>query len=332
MKQHFLIIRFSSIGDIVLTSPLMRCLKNQYPDCHITFVTKKTFESIVRPNPNVDVVIAYHGNMKEIKVILKERTFHHIFDLHNNLRSKRLSFNLNANYQAFHKLNIEKWLMVQFKINRLPPQHIVHRYVQTAHSLGVEYDGKGLDFYFDGESIAPPLPSLPYIALSIGGQHATKRMPIEKIESLIASLKHPVVLIGGKDESKDAELLHQAHPNQIAFNYCGKSSLFESAHIIKKAALLITHDTGMMHIGAALNIPIFSIWGNTIPEFGMAPLFPEGSASESKSKRFEVMGLPCRPCSKIGYSKCPKGHFHCMMKQDTESISREANLLLTGPA
>jgi len=341
MALRILILRFSSIGDIVLTTPVMRCIKNAHPDAHITYVTKKGFAPMLEVLPYIDKVIALDSNWKEIKNSLQEESFDHIIDLHRNLRSKRLCRGLKGQYKAFHKLNIQKWLLVNFKINRMPAIHIVDRYLEAASALGSINDGLGLDYIIPSNTELSALPNSPFVALAIGGQHATKRLPAEKLAELIEQIEYPIVLLGGKEEMSVAESLIELYPNRVAFNYCGSISLTQSAWILTKSSGLLTHDTGMMHIAAALNVPIMSVWGNTVPEFGMTPYFKvstdaekakadrpnDAHSAKERSQIFEVKGLSCRPCSKIGYAECPKGHFHCMMLQDTTAMADALNRL-----
>ncbi|MFT7226079.1 MAG: ADP-heptose:LPS heptosyltransferase, partial [Neolewinella sp.] len=90
--------------------------------------------------------------------------------------------------------------------------------------------------------------------------------------------------------------------------------------LVRKAATVVTHDTGLMHVAAAFRKPIVSIWGNTVPDLGMYPYLPGQEALE-KQRRQEVVGLSCRPCSKIGHQACPQGHFRCILNQDPEAIA-----------
>jgi len=169
MALRILILRFSSIGDIVLTTPVMRCIKNVHPDAHITYVTKKGFAAMLEVNPYIDKVIALDNNWTEIKTSLQTEAFDHIIDLHHNLRSKRLCRGLQGQYKAFNKLNIQKWLLVNFKINRLPSIHIVDRYMEAASNLSISNDGKGLDYFIPSSTEVPLLPNTPFVALAIGG-------------------------------------------------------------------------------------------------------------------------------------------------------------------
>ncbi len=194
--------------------------------------------------------------------------------------------------------------MVNLKQNTLPEIHIIERYLATLKSFGIENDNGGLDYFFPEQT----LPALPekFIAFAIGAQHFTKRLPNDKIISFCKQLNKPVVLLGGKTDEANGDFISQ---NSDAINLCGKLSLHQSAAVIEKAERVITHDTGLMHIAAALKKDIVTIWGNTIPEFGM-------SAYKISVINLEVQNLSCRPCSKIGFNVCPKGHFDCMMKQE----------------
>ncbi len=227
---------------------------------------------------------------------------------------------------SVNKLNFRKWLMVNLKINYLPEKHIVDRYLETIKMFDVQNDNAGLDYFVPPEdevdpgSIADSF-SKGYIALVIGGKHTTKQLPAEMIINLCKTLNSPVILMGGPEDQPTARIISEKLGSQV-FNSCGKFNISQSASLVRQARLLITPDTGLMHIGAGFNKIILSVWGNTIPEFGMYPYLPHPS-----SKIFEVKGLYCRPCSKIGFSKCPKGHFRCMRDIDVNEIAEYANKL-----
>ncbi len=318
-----LLIRFSSIGDIVLTTPVIRCLKQQVPGVSVHFLTKKTFSSIVKSNPYVDKVWEFENDLSEVIAELKKEKFNFISDLHHNARSFRVRKSLGVKSAAFNKLNIEKWILVNFKINMLPDIHIVQRYMKTVESLGVKYDGKGLDFFIDPidevrmESLQAPWQK-GYAAFVIGAKHATKRLPVEMIIQIINELDIPVILLGGREDAGTSKIICAAAKN--AFNGCGHFRLGQSASLVKQAKFVITHDTGLMHIAAAFNQRIISVWGNTIPGFGMNPFLQSGKGD---SRMMEVNHLSCRPCSKIGFEKCPRGHFKCMMGQDVQGIVKQ---------
>jgi heptosyltransferase-2 len=320
--MKFLILRFSSIGDIVLTTPVIRCLKKQVPDCEIHFVTKKSFEDVIRNNPYIDRRFYFTKNATEILDLLKEEKYDAVIDLHHNFRTMKVKRAINAPAFSFNKLNVRKWLAVNFKMNVLPDIHIVDRYLETVSHFGVKNDNQGLDYFItdEDEKVIRQLPASfqqGYIAWVIGAKHTTKQLPLEKMRSLARKLRMPVVLLGGKEDLSRGEEIEKSFSSDI-LNACGIFSLNQSAAIVKHAHHVITHDTGLMHIAAAFRKKIISVWGNTIPEFGMYPYMP--SSPSGNNLMLEVKGLSCRPCSKIGFEKCPRGHFKCMNDQDEEQI------------
>jgi ADP-heptose:LPS heptosyltransferase len=156
-----------------------------------------------------------------------------------------------------------------------------------------------------------------FVGFAIGAQHFTKRLPVEKLIEACHFLNRPVILLGGKEDFETGEhirlhfeKLPETNQNKPAiYNACGQYNLNQSASLVKQADLIVSHDTGLMHIAAAFKKKIISIWGNTVPEFGMYPY-------KTDFEVLEVKGLKCRPCSKIGYGKCPQGHFKCMRQQN----------------
>jgi ADP-heptose:LPS heptosyltransferase len=224
------------------------------------------------------------------------------------------------------KINFQKFLMIRFKINRLPDIHIVDRYLHTVMLFDANNDGKGLDCFIPEEDEVP-LTDLPesfrygFVAFVTGAMHGTKQMPAEKMIEICKALNLPVVLLGGKlEEALGKQIDEQTGENVL--NAVGKYNINQSASLIRQSRLVITHDTGLMHIAAAFKKKILSVWGHTIPEFGMYPYQPDPA-----SRIFETKGLSCRPCTKIGKKKCPKGHFRCINDIDNDSIVRAAQEL-----
>ena len=304
-----LVVRFSSIGDIVLTTPVVRMLKKQL-NAQVHFLTKSAYVSLLKNNPYIDSVYQIQNSISEVIADLKKEKYDYVIDLHSNLRTQILKFRLGMPAKSFNKLNMEKLMLTNFKLDNMPKIHIVDRYLETVKHLGVKNDNQGLDFFLSANdkmdiSIFPKN----YIVFVIGGQHATKILPNEKIMSIIKKVNEPVLLIGGPEDAHRGEEI--AKDCDKVVNTCGKYSILQSASLVQQATMVITHDTGMMHIAAAFNKKIYSVWGNTVPEFGMYPYL-----ESEQSKRIEVKGLNCRPCSKIGYDKCPKGHFKCMQEID----------------
>ncbi|ULQ53078.1 glycosyltransferase family 9 protein [Flavihumibacter fluvii] len=334
--MKILIIRFSSIGDIVLTTPVIRCLKQQVENIEIHYLTKKNYEPVLAANPYIHQLHFLDADIQETIDRMLEEEFDLVIDLHHNLRSLRIKNALKCKSRSFPKLNLQKWLYTNLKINLLPGIHIVDRYMKTVHDLGVINDGKGLDYFIPADAHIqqadiPAAHQLGYIGLVIGAAHATKRMPLSKLKELVVSIDHPIILLGGKEDKAQGEILAAADPIKI-YNACGKFNLNESADLVKQAKLIISHDTGLMHIAAAFRKPIISVWGNTVPAFGMYPYYGEKNLSTTQQpfEIVEVQGLRCRPCSKIGYDACPKGHFKCMENIPVQHIRQLAQKLLTG--
>ncbi|MGN6600816.1 MAG: glycosyltransferase family 9 protein [Ginsengibacter sp.] len=319
----FLIIRFSSIGDIVLTTPVIRNLRKKFPEATIDFLTKEKFASIVQSNPYINNVLLLKDDIAETIEEIKNEAYDQIIDLHHNLRTMRIKTALpSVPFHSFNKLNVQKWIYTNFKINLLPQKHIVDRYMETVAGFGVTNDGFGLDYFIpEGERIKeadiPFSHTHGFVAIVIGAAHNTKKLPVEKLKELVGKIKLPIVLLGGKDDFENGEKIAEVDPVKI-YNACGKFSLNESADIIRKSSLVVSHDTGLMHIAAAFKKKTLSVWGNTVPSFGMFPY-------QTDYEIFQVNKLWCRPCSKTGFSKCPLGHFKCMNKQPLEEIAKSVS-------
>ncbi len=323
--MKILIVRFSSIGDIVLTSSVLRSIKDQLPGSTIHFFTKSQFSSLVKENPNVDKVYTMDNSIKERINDLNAEKYDVLIDLHNNIRTFSLKRKLGVKSYSFKKLNVQKWLLVKLKINKLPKVHVVDRYYDAVAPLGVLKDGLPGEFYIHEQNHVDVINEIGvqaknYITVTIGAQFATKKMPVTLLTEILQDISMPIVLVGGEMDVKVANELCSALSDSAIFNACGKFNLQQSASIVKQSSSLLSNDTGMMHIGACFGIPIVSVWGNTVPDFGMTPFQPERPELISIH---EVKGLGCRPCSKIGYQTCPKKHFDCMNKQSADSI-REA--------
>lgn len=329
--MKILIIRFSSIGDIVLTTPVIRVLKKQLKDVELHYATKVEYRQLVESNPHVDKVHVLEKSLSDLIKPLKEEKFDYIIDLHNNSKSLLIKSLLRTKSSSFKKLNIEKWLAVNLKFNMLPNRHIVDRYVDTVKSLGVKMDQTGLDYFIPHKDVVeddwlPEEYRHDLVVFAIGAKFGTKRLPKERIIEVCDKINKPVILLGGKEDEEVGQYitdffekknknepyekgLKDLNKKTIVFNGCGKFNLNQSASIIKKSIAVFTHDSGLMHIASAFEKHVYSIWGNTVPEFGMYPY-------RTKFTVFENNSLTCRPCSKIGHNECPVGHFNCMNKQN----------------
>lgn len=326
--MKILIIRFSSAGDIVLTSPVIRTLKAQLQDVEIHYATKAAYRGVIEANPYIDQVHVLNDSLWKLYGELKKEAFDVVIDLHHNRRTWILKRFLGAKNYSFDKLNWQKWLMVRFKVNQLPSKHIVDRYMETVAPLNVKMDTLGLDYFIPDRDVVendwlPETHRNGFYALVIGGMHATKRLPTNRLIELCDRINKPIILLGGKEDQavgetieqffiqgdsndpREQQLQNELGKKALVYNACGKFNFNQSASLVQQAVAVFSHDTGLMHVAAAFKKKVFSIWGNTIPEFGMYPYRTSFTIFENKK-------LDCRPCSKIGFGKCPKGHFKCM--------------------
>ena len=312
--KKVLVIRFSSIGDIVLTSPVLRCLKNKGFTVH--FLVKPKFYTVIEYCPYIDKIHVFQNRAICIPILRKEK-FDYIVDLQNNLTSRLLCRWLNCPSATFPKLNIRKFLVVLFKTKSiLPRQHIVDRYFEAVKKLSVEKDSKGLEFFIGSEKISDAVKKVsePYVAIVVGGSYGTKKISLKVLRTICANVSDKkIILLGDEKDGIEVEVLTREFSH--VENWCGRANLHESAYLIQKAEFVVTSDTGLMHIAAAFKKKIYSLWGNTIPEFGMYPYLPHPASRIIENNR-----LWCRPCSKLGYQKCPLGHFKCMNDLDVHII------------
>jgi ADP-heptose:LPS heptosyltransferase len=323
-----LVIRFSSIGDIVLTSPILRCLRTQKSDVKIHFLTKAAYKDVVVHNPHIDTIHYLDDDLNEVIEQLKKEKFDYIIDLHNNLRTTRVKKALDVQAYTYSKLNVQKWLYVNLKVNLLPDQSIVERYFETVKPLGIHNDGQGLEYFIaDNESVThndiPMSHWAGFVGCVIGGSYETKKLSVEQWKKLCEMVPYPIILLGGPEDRESGNLIAEQDPIKV-YNACGKFSINESADLVNRAQVIVTNDTGLMHIAAAYKKPIASLWGNTSPQLGMFPYYGYNNIKERiapNSLICENKNISCRPCSKLGYVKCPKGHFKCMNQLNMQDVN-----------
>ncbi len=317
-----LILRFSAIGDIILTSPVTRCLKNKYPEAEIHYATKPAFASLLACNPNIARVHLLNGSLPALISALKAERFDCIIDLHHNQRTLLIKIAVGVKAYSLNKLNFEKILLTNFKVDRFPNTHISERMLAACAPLGVEDDGLGLD-YFIPPADEVDLNTLPegfqngYLGWGIGGSMNTKKLPVTKIVEVLKHVSKPVVLFGRREDTADGEAIIKALPAKAIYNACGQYNLNQSASLVRQAGLILSNDTSIMHIGAAFKKTVISFWGNTTPRFGMSPYYGKLNIAQ---KMFEVQGLSCHPCSRLGSDGITKGHFKCMNLIDTGEV------------
>jgi ADP-heptose:LPS heptosyltransferase len=313
-----LVIRLSSMGDIIYTTPVVRCLKRQLAGSEVHFLTKPAFKYIYDNNPYVDKLLLLKPKLADTINEIKAENYDYIIDLHNNLRTAVIKTRTGIKSSTYKKYTIRKWLSLKLRLSLVPHTHLVDRYMEAVKPLGVVNDGEPINYYLKGEhDLATMLPSSHqkgYIAFIIGATHFTKRMPNEKIINICKETNLPVVLLGGKDVKANGDEIAAAMGEKV-YNACGVTSLDESVYLVSKAAAIAGFDTGLTHIAEAFDRPIVSIWGGTAPELlGVQPYMV-------KDVLVSEISIPCRPCSKFGLEKCPLGHFKCMNEMPEQPIT-----------
>lgn len=320
------------MGDVVLTTSFIRQLRKKYPDSRIDFITSNSFAEIYKFNPHINNLWEYdkHFNINEISELknhikrdLNGRRYDFVIDLQKNLRSKVLRSGLGDRYLLINKLRLNKLFLVYFKRSLLKKTiPIPELYRLTAKQLSVEDDGKGLEIWLKRDKmnyIAPKqiIEQKVKIKISIapGAYHFTKRWQKEKYLELIKTLKSnfnaEIKLIGGLKDKEITDWLK----SQIDFDFgdfSESNSILKTAEAIDDSDLLISNDTGVVHIAAARGVPVISIFGSTVKEFGFLPY----------RTRYQIVekNLTCRPCTHYGLQKCPKVHFDCMNKITVDDV------------
>jgi ADP-heptose:LPS heptosyltransferase len=314
MSKKILVIRFSSIGDCIWVTPVLRCLKTQL-DCQVHLATKESYQELFECNPHLNKLhLLGKKNLSEIIEDLKAEKFDYIIDLHNNFRSGRIKWALkDVKSYSYKKLYLQKWLYVNFKINFLPKNHVADRYFEAAAHLGIKNDNKGLELIIPernklDKDFFPKSHQNGFVAFVIGASYFTKRLPTKKIIEFCQQIDVPIALVGGKEDMPTAEEIEQhfadTQPHFI-WNTCGKLNISQSADLVRQAEYVIGNDTGLTHIAACFQKKVYAIFGGTTPELGLYPY-------QTSHKIIENKEIACRPCSRLGKKKCPKGHFNCM--------------------
>lgn len=322
-------IRFSSIGDIVLASPVFRCTKTQLKDAEIHLVTKKKFAEVTATNPYIDRFFYYDDDLPSLIETLKNENYDYVIDLHNNIRSNQIKRALNKKSFTINKLNLQKFILTKLKVDLMPGRHITTRSLDTVKPLGVKDDNLGLDFFIPkqsgiNENDLPHGHLAGYIAIVIAANHFTKKMPVHKLQELCQKIPFPIVLVGGETEKNAGDEIASVDDIKI-YNACGKFNLYESADIVGKARMVISHDTGLQYIACALNKPLLAIWGGTSPLLDVEPYYAKNLMRHDPPIFQNIfLNLWCQPCSKYGLPRCPLGHFNCMEKQNTDYIASRA--------
>lgn len=311
--KKILIIRFSSIGDIVMCTPVIRALYEQL-NAEVHLLTKSSFKGILKDNPYLTKIHGIDNKVEEAMKSLKDEHFDLVVDLHHNLRSTKVKKYLGVKDITFNKLSFKRSLYAMTKIDLLPHNKVVDRHFEALSSLGIVNDGKGMDYsYSMNTELLEKYKSEPYVVLALGATHETKRMTPGVLHTFIKEIPYRILLLGG-DDTKDLADSIESSDNPNVINLVGKTSISDSAMLIDHALYTITGDSAMMHIGAALQAKMIVVWGSTSQRFGFSPYYG------NQADRYVSLDkdIWCRPCTKQGRSSCPLGHYNCMAYSENE--------------
>lgn len=317
--KRILIIRLSSLGDILLTTPFVRALKKYNPQLNIEFLLRLEYKDLLVKNPNINQLYFFTRNdFENLNLInkLRQQPFDLIIDLQNNLRSRGIISKLKGEKVKFDKKSFQKALLVKTKINLLrnsPP--IPLRYASVID--GIELDDFGLDLFTDREPSEEIKSKESLIGICPGARHFTKRWPLEyyiELSKILIQNKFDVVLFGGKIDKNICEQIKNEIPQAI--NLCNEDEILQTAADMKLCKAIVCNDSGLMHTASAVGTKLITIFGSSVKEFGFVPY-------NCKSLILENNSLSCRPCSHIGRESCPEKHFGCMKEIKPEFVFNE---------
>ncbi len=282
------------------------------------------YRELAEKHLQVSNVMVLKESLWETAREIARNEYDYVIDFHLNVRSRILKQLLPESVKIlrYRKKSIKRTLSVFLRRDLYGGERVPEQYLKTLAVLEVSNDGKGLDFYIpERDQIykkdLPMTHGAGYAVLALGATYYTKKLPLEKWEEICRKLEVPIILIGGKAEIEFGKKLASTDNIKI-LNKCGQYSIGQSASVMSQSLFVITHDSGMMHIAAALKKKVISVWGGTVPYLGFSPYVTD----EALSRIVEVKNLSCRPCSKYGRNDCPKGHFKCMNDMDTEEVVR----------
>lgn len=312
--MRVLIIRLSSIGDVILTTPILKGLKEKYPDIKIDFIVMDKFKSAIEGSPYIDNLIIFNKkendgilNILDFAKKLKINNYDYVIDLHGKLRSIMISKIIGGNQSRYRKRSWWKTLLVKCKLIKYNVDDtIVKNYFGAVKHLGIEYKGEDLDFAFerrDLENIPEEYRGRPVFAP--GASKNTKKWCTENFGEL-AKLIHEkygekILIIGGKEDFLAAEKIDSISGGNC-INLCGTLTLKESGALLSKSQYLVTNDSGPFHIARGVKCETYVIFGPTSPKM----------FEFKKGENLIYANESCSPCSLHGDKKCPQGHFKCM--------------------
>jgi heptosyltransferase-2 len=315
-----LAVRFSSIGDILLTTPLLRAIRHRHRDARLTVLTKQAYAPLLSHNPHVDRIMALGPGLALSRVAREIRAggYTHRLDLHGSLRSHALRALAPGHWASYPKHRIARTLLIRTKRNRYRDRRPVpERYFSAALNLDVSPDGAPPEFFLgpDAEQEAAAwlirsglAADRPLVTVAPGAAHATKRWPLEYWRALVSQIVSggfSVAIVGGPDDSRLGVSLAGTGHGQVA-NAAGAFGLQTTGALLRRSAAVVSGDTGVMHMATGVGTPVVALYGPTVEPFGFFPYTRRSTVLER--------ALSCRPCSSQGGPRCPLGHHRCMLE------------------
>jgi heptosyltransferase-2 len=315
---RILVVRFSSMGDVLLTTPLVRAIRQRHPDASLTYVTKKAYLPLLSHNPRITEVIGYDPAtpLRDLTRRLAGERFDHRLDLHRSLRSRALRWSVGGRWRTYPKHRLARSILIRFKRNVYRDRRpVVERYFDAARDLDVQPDGGSLELFLSRGALDRAGRFLAdrrlgrqraLVAVVPGAAHATKRWPVRRWQHLVTQLTtrgYDVVVLGGAAEQQVADDVAAAGA-EFAASAAGRFDLQGSGALLKEARCVVSGDTGLMHMATAVGTPVVALYGPTVEPFGFFPYRARATVLERD--------LPCRPCSAMGGPRCPLGHHRCL--------------------
>lgn len=323
---NILAVRFSSIGDVLLTTPLLRAIRRRYPAGRLTVLTKQAYAPLLNQNPNVDRVLALDGqrSLASVATELRASRYTHLLDLHDSVRSRTLRLLVPGRWSTYPKHRVARTVLIHTKRDYYAEHRpVAERYFAAARTLDVVPDGNPPDLFLAPEAerevaawfaAAPLDPDRPTVALAPGAAHATKRWPIEHWRTLLARITDAgfqAVILGGEEDQTVAASIVEGAASGV-MNVAGRYGLQGTAALIRRSVALVSGDTGVMHMATAVGTPVVALFGPTVRAFGFFPY--------TDRARIVELDLGCRPCSSKGGPRCPLGHHRCLRQISPDTI------------
>lgn len=328
--KSILVIRLTSLGDVVLATPVVRVLRRAYPEARIDVAVDQRFAEVWNDNPNVHYV---HAVVKGSEQNINAHSYDLVVDLQRSRRSARIIRKVRSLSGApivvrYSKHRFEKLALVYCKRKPKTTQHIVDRYLAPLRDLGVANDGLGLELWTTG-TVPGKKDRLDQRRLRIGvapgAQHETKRYPAQLMAKVVERLRTEhgadVVLLGGM---ADVDLCNEiANQSSAALERAdGAATLDATIRVLDTLDAVVSCDSAMVHMAAARGVPVAVVYGSTAPGFGFAPY-------QVPHVVVQAPDVTCRPCTHIGRPSCPKGHFRCMNDISPVALAQEVINLST---